>query len=343
MLDYQRIVDDVRSSLYSHSAEGMDFLRAAAADYSVACDEINERLRQCGSLLRKGLRSEAIQLNEIDPNALDVVAIFDFPERDQWIELSKRNGLAPPTPLMLDVAADLNEAYAIEQPLAALLQHHRLLALAHGPLSARIQVLRRLAEMDANNPVWQEDLRMFEQERQKQIQAEVEAAARASDTAALASLDAELSSPEWKNLPPPALAKVGCRSEDDVALLGDAIAIGGIGRGVDFCHVQWPARPRRDALHPLERDDRQLRLAAPRATRRACRAGPDVGPRTFGARSGSNGAVSARSSMTSNRPLGCSELHSSCGQVRQAADRLGRALPLSACRSGASGPASFGG
>ena len=87
------------------------------------------------------------------------------------------------------------------------LRHHRLLALAHGPLSARIQVLRRLAELDSNNPVWQEDLRTFEKERQKQIQAEVEAAARASDATALASLDAELSSPEWKNLPPPTLAK----------------------------------------------------------------------------------------------------------------------------------------
>ncbi len=206
MLDYQRIVDDVRSSLYSHSAEGMDFLRAAAADYSVACDEINERLRKCGSLLRQGLRSEAIQHGEIDPNVLDVVAILDFPERDQWIELAKRNNIAPPTPLMLDVAAELNEAYAVEQPLAALLQHHRLLALAHGPLSTRIQVLRKLAELDANNPVWQDDLRTFEQERQKQIQAEVEAAGRAKDTAALASLDAELSSPDWKNPPPPALA-----------------------------------------------------------------------------------------------------------------------------------------
>ena len=155
----------------------------------------------------QGLRSEAIQLGEIDPNVLDVVAILDLPECDQWIELAKRNNIAPPTPLMLDVAAELNEAYAIEQPLAALLQHHRLLALAHGHLSTRIQVLRKLAEMDANNPVWQEDLRTFEQERQKQLQAEVEAAARASDTAALATLDAELSSPEWKNPPLPALAK----------------------------------------------------------------------------------------------------------------------------------------
>ena len=158
MLDYQRIVDDVRSSLYSHNAEGLDFLRAAAADYSVGCDEVNERLRQCGALLRKGLRSEAIQLAEIEPKLLDAVALLDFPERDPWLELANRSGIAPPTSLMLDVAGELNEAYAVEQPLAALLQRHRLLALAHGPLSARIEVLRSLADGDAGNPVWQEDL-----------------------------------------------------------------------------------------------------------------------------------------------------------------------------------------
>ena len=81
MLDYQRIVDDVRSSMFSNSMEGVDFLRGAAADYSVACDEINERLRRCGALLRQGLRSEAIHLAEIEPNLLDVVATLDFPER----------------------------------------------------------------------------------------------------------------------------------------------------------------------------------------------------------------------------------------------------------------------
>jgi hypothetical protein len=207
MLDYQRIVDDVRSSLDSHADDGVDFLRAAAADYSIACEEVNERLHQCGSLLRQGLRSEAIQLSDIEPNLLDVVALLDFPERGQWIETSERCGIAPPTPLLLEVAAELNEAYGLEQPLAALLQRHRLLAMAHAPLAARIDVLRRLAEMDANSPVWQEDLRTFEQERQKQLQGEVEAAERAGDADRLASLDGELSSPNWKNPPPPPLAR----------------------------------------------------------------------------------------------------------------------------------------
>jgi hypothetical protein len=201
MLDYQLIVDDIRSSLDSHEMDGMDVLRAAAADYSVACDEVNERLRQCGTLLRKGLRSEAIQLCEIDPNLLEVVAVLDFPERAQWMATSERYGLAPSPPLLLDVAGDLNEAYALEQPLAKLLQSHRLLALAHGPLSNRIQVLRQLAELDADNPVWEEDLRTFEIERLKQIPVEVRAAARAQDTAALSALDEEVSSPDWRNPP----------------------------------------------------------------------------------------------------------------------------------------------
>ena len=71
MLDYQRIVDDVRSALFNNGQDGDDFLQAAAADYSLAIDEVNERLRHCGGLLRKGLRSESLQLCEIEPNLLE--------------------------------------------------------------------------------------------------------------------------------------------------------------------------------------------------------------------------------------------------------------------------------
>lgn len=212
MLDYQRIVDDIRSLIGTHDAEEMDFLRAAAADYSVACDEVCERLTQCGALLRQGLRSEAIQLCEIEPNLLDIVALLDFPEYSAWIETANRCGIATPPALPLDVAASLNEAYALEQPLAALLQQHRLLALTHGTLQSRIQVMQRLAELDGNNPVWQEDLAIFEKERQKQLQTEVEAAVRAGDSDALVALDAELSGPQWRNPPPPELAKLAAES-----------------------------------------------------------------------------------------------------------------------------------
>ena len=96
MLDYQRIADDVRSLLFIDSQEGDDFLQSTAADYSLAIDEANERLRQCGALLRKGLRSEAIQLCEVEPNLLDIVESLDFPERDSWNELLALHHLSPP-------------------------------------------------------------------------------------------------------------------------------------------------------------------------------------------------------------------------------------------------------
>jgi hypothetical protein len=201
MQDYQRIVDDLRGSLYAQDEQGMDFLRHVAAEYSLACDEVNDRLRKCGAFLRQGLRSEAIQFGENEPNLLDTVAILDFPERTDWLALSLRYGLAPPQPLKLDVAAELNQAYALEQPLADLLRQHRLLALARGPLSMRTQVLRQLAELDPENPVWQDDLQVFESERQKQIHAELENAARVGDGATVAALNAELCSPGWKNPP----------------------------------------------------------------------------------------------------------------------------------------------
>ncbi|HEV2971294.1 MAG TPA: hypothetical protein VGY55_15065 [Pirellulales bacterium] len=207
MLDYQRIVDDVRSSMFSNSMEGVDFLRSAAADYSVACDEVNERLRRCGSLLRQGLRSEAIQLAEIEPNLLDLVATLDFPERSQWEQVVAHYGIVPPPPLMFDVAADLNEAYAVEQPLTELLRHHRLLALARGPLKNRINTLRSLIQADSDNQIWREDLQTFEAERLKQLQHEVADAAQAGDLMTLASLHDELRADGWSSLPPASLVR----------------------------------------------------------------------------------------------------------------------------------------
>ena len=192
MLDYQRIVDDVRSVLFIDSRDGDDFLQGAAADYSLAIDEANERLRQCGTLLRKGLRSEAIRLCEVEPNLLDVVEILDFPERDNLNELLSLHHLSSPATLMLDVAANLNEAYALEKPLATLLERHRLLAMSHAPIKLRAETLRSLAVADPENPIWDQDVRTFEEERVKELQQEVPQAIANRDVTTLNALGAEL-------------------------------------------------------------------------------------------------------------------------------------------------------
>ena len=205
MLDYERIVEDVRSAMYTATPEHLDLLRAAAADYSVACDEVNDRLRTCNGLLKKGLVSEAIRQCEIEPNLLDAVATLDFSEQEQWRQMLLQCEIVAPTPLLLDVAGDLNEAYASSRSVDVLMQQHRLSAIARSPLRLRLEVLRKLAEAEPDNSFWKDDVEVFEEERQKHIQKEAIAAAKAGDVGVLRALDHELHSARWLQHPSPSL------------------------------------------------------------------------------------------------------------------------------------------
>src|SRR5437870_5301367 len=114
MLDYQRIVEELQAAVASQDAADWDLLRDTAAEYAAACDEVNERLADCQRLLKQGLRSEAMQVAEREPNLLDTVALLDFPELDQWRQLLKAGGMVAPPALRMEVASDLNAAYAEE-------------------------------------------------------------------------------------------------------------------------------------------------------------------------------------------------------------------------------------
>src|SRR4051812_40971078 len=90
MQSYQYYIDDIQTAVYSPEMADPDFLRDAAAQYAEACAEANQRLRQVGQLLKRGLRSEALQLTEEEPNLLDFVGMLDFPELPAWRDLLKR-------------------------------------------------------------------------------------------------------------------------------------------------------------------------------------------------------------------------------------------------------------
>ena len=74
--------------------------------------------------------------------------------RENWRALLTARGIAQPPALQTDVAGEINEAYAIEEPLAALLRRHRWHALARSPLNKRIGILRQMA---ANGDCHDED------------------------------------------------------------------------------------------------------------------------------------------------------------------------------------------
>lgn len=202
MVDYQRVVDEIRSFLQAVDQTNSDHLRELAAEYAEACREANRRLRRCDEFLQKGLRSEAIHLAQAEPVLLDMVATLDFPELATWREVALSYGLPAPPSLSLATAQALNEAYTVVQPLEHLLRKHRHLALARAPLAERMTVMRQIAALDATNPVWTEDLREFEKVRVRELEQEVEAALYNQDNRALERAFGEIRSAPWVSNPP---------------------------------------------------------------------------------------------------------------------------------------------
>lgn len=190
----QQLVDDVRSFLQAADQTNTERLRELASAYAAACQDANQRLRRCGEFLHRGLRGEAIQFAEVEPILLDLVAVLDFPERAQWDEVVNLYELPAPPPLRLDVAEALNRAFTEQAPLDHLLKQHRRLALARAPLPERLNILRRLAEVDPNNPVWRDDIAELEKARLRLLQQDVEKALRAKDNALLQGLYSEVMS-----------------------------------------------------------------------------------------------------------------------------------------------------
>ncbi len=212
MIDYQRTIDNIRNILASTETVSLEFVSATATEYAEVCERVNDRLRQCSGLLREGLRSEAIQQCEAEPNLLSLVATLDCPERGEWSAFLSARQLPQPSPLLMDDAAELNEAYSQEKPLATLLRRHRLLALSRRPLKDRISTLRKLAKLDANNPVWPDDLRTYEQARQQEIRRAAEHEYKHGNLGALEELVHDVQSADWLAPPPSALVKQICNA-----------------------------------------------------------------------------------------------------------------------------------
>src|SRR3954468_4903305 len=172
MADSQRVIEflrDVRQGGLSNLQAGNDEVAQMATQYAALCAQTNERLRQCSVFLQQGLRTEAIHLAEQPPNLLDLVSQLDLPDPQAGAEFCQNNGLPVPPPLQFDRAAQLNEAYAQEQPLEHLLAHHRYLALARAPIRDRLLTMRKIADIDVGNTQWLKDMGEMEAARMKEL------------------------------------------------------------------------------------------------------------------------------------------------------------------------------
>lgn len=222
MTDYQTIVDELRIALENEgtlfesgvapTAEFLDLV----AQYRSFCQDCNRRLRKCEDALKKGLRSEALHQAEQSPNLLDLVATLDFPEREQLGDILSAHQLPRVDALMMDTAEALDEAYALQEPLQALMNQHRLLALARSPLPTRLSVLRKLADHDTTALHWSDDIVEMERARFAEIDQMTQAALRERNYDLLKDLHKELTETNWREPPPETLLATIKRSAAQV-------------------------------------------------------------------------------------------------------------------------------
>ena len=197
----EQLVIEIQDVLASEADPTQETLNRLLNDYVEAVNNCNRRLRKCDELLRKGYREEAIHQCEIEPKLLEEVACLDFPEREDWVYFVRNFELPGPPDLLVDIASDLNGAYADGQPLAQWMRRHRRHALAGSPLSVRLAIMRKIRELDADNPIWEDDIRTFERARHDELRADVEAAVGRADVGALATLEREIRSDDWLEAP----------------------------------------------------------------------------------------------------------------------------------------------
>lgn len=205
MNEYQKIVDQIIAILRDCQEKNAETVSELNDAFSQAVVETNDRLSSCDSLLKKGRRTEAIQLSEQTPNLLDVVAILDIPEHEEWTDTVRSYSLNAPPELLYEIASDLNVAYTVEQPLDQLLAQNRLLALGKAPLIDRIEILRQIHEKDPDNPIWESDIQSFEKESHNQIDLQIRQAYKKLDVDKLSQLERLLKNDNWLAAPPPKL------------------------------------------------------------------------------------------------------------------------------------------
>lgn len=201
------IADQIRKALEKRDGVSEEVMAPLASAYAEEVNRVNERLGEAVGLLRKGLRSEAIQRASLEPNAIDDAANLDFPEVGEWLEILQFLLITVPPEVDQDAAQQINEAIVETQPLNELLNRHRRLAIAKAPLPWRLKVLRRIAQVDPMNSVWEEDIEAWEDVRLKQVPVELKRAISEGDAKLVAALRNELTTQSWRVEPSTRLVK----------------------------------------------------------------------------------------------------------------------------------------
>ena len=249
---YDKLIRDIQIAI-SNPVRVVEFTIDLAAEYSEACEIVNQRLAVVSKLLEAGYRDEAVQLAEQSPALLTLVAQLDFLELAQWNLVLSELLLEQPPVLMMDVAAQLERTYDELRQLEPLLKTNRLLALAQAPLQSRIQILNKLAANDPTNPIWNDDSEILQRARLLEIKDEFRRANFQKNASQLQLLASELQQP-WRIQVPQSLLTDVVGANSTLARDQAREELGLVAQQLNECLLQFDAetaRPLRNRWNQL--------------------------------------------------------------------------------------------
>jgi hypothetical protein len=202
MNELERIVAILSSYVVSETMEVPDSVKNAAGIYAEQCRIVNERLADCGYLLKSHQVDEAIRQSQLEP---DLLALFDtlaFAEAEQWGKTAEYLRLAVPQRLNFKMATRLNEAHSKSKSTEDLLRQHRFLALSREPLRRRLDVVRLLSQARPSNQGWAADVQRYEAACFEEMRATFDDPMQSNNWAIIRTLLDQLNDGTWSNKPP---------------------------------------------------------------------------------------------------------------------------------------------
>ncbi len=194
MTPEQSLVQQIQQTLNADQLERNPNLEDLAIQFAELCIAANNRLANCADFISKGRRSEAVHEAHNLPDLLQLATLLEFDGIKKWRNLCSDEGLAVAPALNEENLEKLRAAVNAEEGLAPLLKDYRR-CVYQGDHRGCIVLLRKIIELDSENPSWKDNLRPLEEAALPELVHQAEKALASGNHVRLKTLFEELDAP----------------------------------------------------------------------------------------------------------------------------------------------------
>lgn len=150
------LVIELRRAVAQPHTKSESELRDLADEYADKCGTLNRHLTQAVDFLRKGYRSEAVRLTQLNDLVSEASAL-SFPEREDWVEIATMSGVST-VAVSIGLARELDEASEAYSRVKDLVDKLRVLNVRRARIEDRVAVLQELRRAEPDNRMWRDGI-----------------------------------------------------------------------------------------------------------------------------------------------------------------------------------------